>query len=67
MHFPRVSAVTMTAAVVVGDHLIFEEDFDETYTRSEQGTLAEIQKNINPPAAGEIYKQLLVTDVKSPS
>lgn len=34
LHF---SAVTMTAAALIGDQLILEEDYDETYIPSEQG------------------------------
>lgn len=36
--FPRVPAVTMTAAALIGDQLILEEDYDDTYIPSEQGT-----------------------------
>jgi len=32
------SAVTMTAAALIGDQLILEEDYDDNYTPSEQGT-----------------------------
>ena len=35
----HVSTVTMTQAALIGDQLILEEDYDENYTPSEQGTL----------------------------
>lgn len=37
LHFFLFSAVTMTAAALIGDQLILEEDYDENYIPSEQG------------------------------
>ena len=34
---PLLSSVTMTAAALIGDQLILEEDYDENYTPSEPG------------------------------
>lgn len=34
---PHVPAVIMTAAALIGDQLILEEDYDESYIPSEQG------------------------------
>lgn len=42
---PPSSAVTMTAALI-GDQLILEEDYDETYIPSEQGNHVAAQAKI---------------------
>lgn len=42
-----VSAVTMTAAALVGDQLILEEEYDENYIPSEQGTPASLNSTVD--------------------